>query len=317
MPEANKIKKDEVMVDLDTSGPETEVNLPEEETKEVAANTEQETVKEEVKEEVKTETEKTEDDSKLEDYSRGVQSRIAKLTRKMREAERREQAAIEYAQAVEKKRQIDQERFIKVDSDYTKKFEDNVKIGMESAQKELAMAIEAGDATAQVEANKRIAALAFENAKLEQRKQEIPVAQPTQLADGGKLPPQPTTQDLPAPDPQAEAWAAKNTWFGQDRAMTYTAFEIHKDLVNEGFDPQSTEYYAEVDKRIKVDFPHKFGNTETKQTAKPVQSVASAQRSVKSGRKTVRLTSSQVAIAKKLGVPLEEYAKQIKLTEGA
>jgi hypothetical protein len=317
MPEANKIKKDEVMVDLDTSGPETEVNLPEEETKEVAANTEQETVKEEVKEEVKTETEKTEDDSKLEDYSRGVQSRIAKLTRKMREAERREQAAIEYAQAVEKKRQIDQERFIKVDSDYTKKFEDNVKIGMESAQKELAMAIEAGDATAQVEANKRIAALAFENAKLEQRKQEIPVAQPTQLADGGKLPPQPTTQDLPAPDPQAEAWAAKNTWFGQDRAMTYTAFEIHKDLVNEGFDPQSNDYYAEVDKRIKVDFPHKFGNTETKQTAKPVQSVASAQRSVKSGRKTVRLTSSQVAIAKKLGVPLEEYAKQIKLTEGA
>ena len=317
MPEENKIKKDEVMVDLDTSGPETEVNLPEEVTKEVAANTEQEEVKEETKEEVKTETEKTEDDSKLEDYSKGVQSRIAKLTRKMREAERREAAAVEYAQAVERKRQADQERFSKVDSDFTKKFEENVKIGMESAQKELAMAIEAGDATAQVEANKRIAALAFENAKLEQRKQEIPVAQPTQLADGGKLPPQPTTQDLPAPDPQAEAWAAKNTWFGQDRAMTYTAFEIHKDLVNEGFDPQSKDYYAEVDKRIKVDFPHKFGNTETKQTAKPVQSVASAQRSVKSGRKTVRLTSSQVAIAKKLGVPLEEYAKQIKLTEGA
>ena len=317
MPEENKIKKDEVMVDLDTSGPETEVNLPEEVTKEVAANTEQEEVKEETKEEVKTETEKTEDDSKLEDYSKGVQSRIAKLTRKMREAERREAAAVEYAQAVERKRQADQERFSKVDSDFTKKFEENVKIGMESAQKELAMAIEAGDATAQVEANKRIAALAFENAKLEQRKQEIPVAQPTQLADGGKLPPQPITQDLPAPDPQAEAWAAKNTWFGQDRAMTYTAFEIHKDLVNEGFDPKSTEYYAEVDKRIKVDFPHKFGNSETKQTAKPVQSVASAQRSVKSGRKTVRLTSSQVAIAKKLGVPLEEYAKQIKLTEGA
>ena len=235
----------------------------------------------------------------------------------MREAERREKAAVEYAQAVEKKRQIDQERFIKVDSDYTKKFEDNVKIGMESAQKELAMAIETGDATAQVEANKRIAALAFENAKLEQRKQEIPVAQPTQLADGGKLPPQPTTQDLPAPDPQAEEWAARNTWFGTDKPMTYTAFEIHKDLVAEGYDPQSSDYYAEVDKRIKVDFPHKFGNSETKQTAKPVQSVASAQRSVKSGRKTVRLTSSQVAIAKKLGVPLEEYAKQIKLTEGA
>ena len=316
MPEANKIKKDEVMVDLDTSGPDTEVSLPEDNVEEVveekqeAVSTEQETTEEKPEEEKK-------DDEKLEDYSKGVQSRIAKLTRKMREAERREAAAVEYAQAVERKRQADQERFSKVDSDFTKKYEENVKIGMESAQKELAMAIETGDATAQVEANKRIAALAFENAKLEQRKQEIPVAQPTQLADGGKLPPQPTTQDLPAPDPQAEAWAAKNTWFGQDRAMTYTAFEIHKDLVNEGFDPKSTEYYAEVDKRIKVDFPHKFGNSETKQTAKPVQSVASAQRSVKSGRKTVRLTSSQVAIAKKLGVPLEEYAKQIKLTEGA
>jgi hypothetical protein len=236
----------------------------------------------------------------------------------MREAERREQAAVEYAKAVEQKRLLDQERFKKVDSDYTAKFEESVKSGMDSAQRELASAIESGDATAQVEANKKIATLAFENAKLEQRKQTQPVEQePVQLSDGGKLPPQPTPQDLPAPDPQAEAWAARNTWFGQDRAMTYTAFEIHKDLVNEGFDPQSNEYYAEVDNRIKVDFPHKFGNTETKQTTKPVQSVASANRSVKPGRKTVRLTSSQVAIAKKLGVPLEEYAKQIKITEGA
>ena len=317
MPEENKIKKEDVKVDLDTSGPEVDVNLPEDKEEQVveAGTTEQETVKE-VKQEEPVEEKK--DDEKLEDYSKGVQSRIAKLTRKMREAERREQAAVEYAQAVEKKRLVDQERFQKVDSDFTKKFEENVKTGMESAQKELAMAIESGDATAQVEANKRIAALAFENAKLEQRKQSQPVEQePVQLSDGGKLPPQPTTQDLPTPDPKAEDWAARNTWFGQDRAMTYTAFEIHKDLVNEGFDPQSNEYYAEVDKRIKVDFPHKFGNTETKQTAKPVQSVASANRSVKSGRKTVRLTSSQVAIAKKLGVPLEEYAKQIKLTEGA
>jgi hypothetical protein len=316
MPEANKIKKDEVMVDIDTSGPETEVNLPEEPVQETAP-AEQETVKvETVEEKPETETEKK-NDEELEDYSKGVQSRIAKLTRKMREAERREQAAVEYAKAVEQKRQIDQERFNKVDSDYTKKFEDNVKLGMDSAQKELAMAIEAGDATAQVEANKRIATLSFENAKLEQRKQEQPVVQqPVRLQDGGNIP-QPTVQDLPAPDPQAEAWAGRNTWFGQDRAMTYTAFEIHKDLVAEGFDPQSTEYYAEVDNRIKVDFPHKFGNTDTKHTTKPVQSVASANRSVKSGRKTVRLTSSQVAIAKKLGVPLEEYAKQIKLTEGA
>ena len=318
MPETNKIKKEEVNVDLDTSGPAVDVDLPEEKEEKVveAGTTEQETVKEVKEEPVKEETKK-EDDEKLEDYSKGVQSRIAKLTRKMREAERREQAAVEYAQAVEKKRQSDQERFQKVDSDFTKKFEENIKTGMESAQKELAMAIESGDATAQVEANKRIATLAFENAKLEQRKQTEPVEQkPVQLSDGGRLPEQ-TPQSLPQPDPMAEAWASRNTWFGQDRAMTFTAFEIHKDLVNEGFDPQSSEYYAEVDKRIKVDFPHKFGNTETKQTTKPVQSVASAQRSVKPGRKTVRLTSSQVAIAKKLGVPLEEYAKQIKITEGA
>ena len=318
MPETNKIKKEEVNVDLDTSGPAVDVDLPEDKEEKVVetGTTEQETVKEETEQPVKEETKK-EDDEKLEDYSKGVQARIAKLTRKMREAERREQAAVEYAQAVEKKRQSDQERFQKVDSDFTKKFEENIKTGMESAQKELAMAIESGDATAQVEANKRIATLAFENAKLEQRKQTQPVEQkPVQLSDGGRLPEQ-TPQSLPQPDPMAEAWASRNTWFGQDRAMTFTAFEIHKDLVNEGFDPQSSEYYAEVDKRIKVDFPHKFGNTETKQTAKPVQSVASAQRSVKPGRKTVRLTSSQVAIAKKLGVPLEEYAKQIKITEGA
>jgi len=313
MPEANKIKKDEMMVDIDTSGPETEVSLPEEVVKETAP-VEQETINTETVIETKPETEtETKNDEDLEDYSKGVQSRIAKLTRKMREAERREQAAVEYAQAVEKKRQIDNERFQKVDSAYTKKFEDNVKLGMDSAQKDLAMSIESGDAAAQVEANKRIATLAFENAKLEQKREQQPVVQ-----EPINIPQQPQQpQNLPAPDPQAEDWASKNTWFGQDRAMTYTAFEIHKDLVAEGFDPQSTEYYAEVDNRIKVDFPHKFGTNETKQTAKPVQSVASANRSVKSGRKTVRLTSSQVEITKKLGVPIEEYAKQIKLTEGA
>jgi hypothetical protein len=312
MPEENKIKQEDPKVDLDVSGPEVDISLPEDKEEVVEqSTTEQETV-----EEVKQETEK--EDEKLEDYSKGVQARIGKLTRKLRESERREQAALDYAQAVEKRRQNDQERFQRVDSDYTKKFEENIKTGMESAQKELAMAIESGDATAQVDANKRIATLAFENAKLEQLKQTKPVAQePVQLSDGGNLPTRPTPQDIPAPDPQAEAWASKNTWFGTDKAMTYTAFEIHKDLVNEGFDPKSDEYYSEVDKRIRVDFPHKFGNTETKQTTKPVQSVASASRSVKPGRKTVRLTSSQVAIAKKLGVPLEEYAKQLKNTEGA
>ena len=236
----------------------------------------------------------------------------------MREAERREQAATEYAQALESQRKQDQSRFKKMDTDYWSRFEKNVKTGMESAQKELAGAIESGDAAAQVEANKKIATLAFENAKLEQKKSEpVEEERPVQqLSDGGRLPQQ-TPQNLPDPDPKAEEWASRNTWFGKDRAMTFTAFEIHKDLVNEGFDPKSDDYYKEVDKRIRVDFSHKFDSNAVEHTSKPVQSVASAQRSVKPGRKTVRLTSSQVAIAKKLGVPLEEYAKQIKLTEGA
>ena len=172
------------------------------------------------------------------------------------------------------------------------------------------------DAEAQVAANKRIATLAFENAKLEQTKsaREEQVSKPADV----RAPVQPRTQMQEPSDPKAESWAAKNSWFGQDRAMTYTAFEIHKDLVDkEGFDPQSDEYYAEVDKRIRVDFPHKFAKTDVKQTTEPVQTVASAKRSVRPGRKTVKLTSSQVAIAKKLGVPLEEYAKQIKNTGGA
>ena len=305
-------------VDIDTSGPDATVDIEEqkdesvvetEAPKQETETTEQETVKQESQ------------DDKLEEYSKGVQARIAKLTRKMREAERREQAAIEYAKGVEESRKALESKFKKTDADYVKKFESSISTGMEAAQKELAAAIESGDSKAQVEANKRIATLAFENAKLEQAKaaQEVQTEQP-------KAPTlqQPQTQNLPDtsdpinPDPKAEAWAAKNSWFGTDRAMTYTAFEIHKDLTEkEGFDPKSDEYYAEVDKRIRVDFPHKFGNTEQKQSTAPVQTVASANRSVKPGRKTVRLTSSQVAIAKKLGVPLEEYAKQLKNTEGA
>ena len=317
MPE--EIKKSEKPVDVDTSGPEVDVTVEEPKTEEVVETKEEETRITEVKDETAKEIKKEqkEDDSKLEDYSKGVQSRIAKLTRKMREAERREAAATEYASALEAKRKLDQERFQKVDSDFTKKFEDNIKTGMESAQNELARAIESGDAAAQVEANKRIATLAFENAKLEQRKETAAQESPVQLSDGGQLPKE-TPRQMPQADPMAEDWASRNTWFGQNRAMTFTAFEIHKDLVDkEGFDPKSNEYYAEIDRRIKVDFPHKFDNSGDTQSPRPVQSVASANRSVKPGRKTVRLTSSQVHIAKKLGVPLEEYAKQLKLTEGA
>jgi hypothetical protein len=316
MPEEKKLKPSEIQVDLDTSGPEVDVTL-EESKEETVVDTAPETKTEEVVVEEKQETEKKEDE-KLEDYSKGVQARIAKLTRKMREAERREAAAVEYAAAIEAKRREDQNRFSKVNSDYNAKFEETIKSGMDMAQKQLAAAIEAGDAVSQVEANKKIAELAFEDAKIKQRKTEtVEQEKPVKLSDGGQLPNR-TPQRMPEADPMAEDWAAKNSWFGTDRAMTFTAFEIHKDLVDkEGFDPKSQEYYEEIDKRIRVDFGHKFDNNEAKATTKPVQSVASANRSVKTGRKQVRLTSSQVAIAKKLGVPLEEYAKQLKLTEGA
>ena len=315
--------KEEKMVDLDTSGEGAEINLEEQKDESVveteAPKEEAEAPKEEpieTKQEEETPKEEPKkEDEQLEDYSKGVQARIAKLTRKMREAERQRDAATEYAKSVEEKRQALETRFEKTDADYIKKFETSINTGLEAAQKELAAAIEAGDAQAQVEANKRIATLAFENAKLAQSKEarEAQVTKPSQV----QAPQQPVTQVEPS-DPMAESWAAKNSWFGQDRAMTYTAFEIHKDLVDkEGFDPKSDEYYAEIDKRIRVDFPHKFATSNNKQSTEPVQTVASAKRSVRPGRKTVKLTSSQVAIAKKLGVPLEEYAKQIKNTGGA
>ena len=320
------LEKEQKTVPLDTSGPGAEVIVPEEkdesevETKEkeptvTMTEPEQETKEPEPETVKEIKKEQKQEDSKLEEYSKGVQSRIAKLTRKMREAERQRDSATEYARALEGQRQEDQRKFSRLDTDYWKRFETNVKTGMESAQRELAAAIEAGDSKAQVEANKRIATLAFENAKMEHAKEGR--EENVKLSDGGKLPTQ-TPRELPSQpsDPKAEGWAAKNRWFGQDRAMTFTAFEIHKDLVEkEGYDPQSNEYYEEVDKRIRVDFPHKFGKSETIQTTRPVQSVASANRSVKPGRKTVKLTPSQVAIAKKLGVPLEDYAKQLKLTK--
>ena len=326
-------------VDIDTSGPGAEIDVPEEKDESVV-----ETESKETKQGALTNEENNQNDNKsdnsseksdeqptvqtsetkkkdeeLEKYSKGVQARIATLTRKMREAERREQAAIDYAKAVEEKRKQIESRFQKSDSEYLKKLEANVNSGLDSAKRELAAAIESGDAKSQVDINKRIAELSFEHARLQDKKQKTEVLEkeiPVKLSDGGRLPEQ-TPSELPETDPKAEAWAAKNTWFGQDRAMTFTAFEIHKELVeNEGYDPKSEEYYAEINKRIRVDFPHKFGKTNQQTTSKPVQSVASVNRSVKPGRKIVRLTSSQVAIAKKLGVPLEEYAKQLKITEG-
>ena len=322
MPEEETKKPSEKSVDIDTSGPGAEVDVAEPKDESVVETKETEkepVITEEAPKEEETETvkeikkEQKQDDEQLEEYSKGVQSRIAKLTRKMREAERQRDAATEYARSAEESRKTLEKRFERTDADYMKKFESSVKDGMDSAQKDLARAIESGDAKAQVEANKKIATLAFDNARLQQSKETREEA-PAKPADV-REPQQPSS--YPASDPQADAWAGRNSWFGQDRAMTFTAFEIHKDLVDkEGFDPKSDEYYAEVDKRIRVDFPHKFDKSDNKYSTEPVQTVASAKRSVKPGRKTVRLTSSQVAIAKKLGVPLEEYAKQLKNTKG-
>ena len=322
-------------VDIDTSGPGAEIDIEEKKDEAVVEQPEQETEKKEegtdktfenereTKLEEGGEVEKKEekkDDDKLEDYSKGVQSRIAKLTRKMREAERREKAALDYAKAVEAKRQSAESKYSKVNEDYVKQFENRVKSGLDSAQKELASAIENSDAAAQIEVQKKIAALSIDEARLNALKEQQTTKKEEpapKLKDADNLP-ESTPQSLPTPDPRAEAWATDNSWFGKDRAMTFTAFEIHKDLVErEGFDPQTTEYYDEVDKRIRLEFPHKFDNKD--QTAeKPTQNVASVKRStVRPGRRTVRLTSSQVAIAKKLGVPLDEYAKQLNMKEGA
>ena len=326
---------DNKMVPIDTSGPDAEVDIEEtkdesvvetetqeQETTEQGTDktyeNERETKLEEGGEVKREETKK--DDEQLEEYSKGVQSRIAKLTRKMREAERREKAALEYAKAVEAKRQTAETKFSKVNEDYVKQFETRVKTGLDSAQKELASAIENSDAAAQIEANKKIAALSIDEARLNALKEQQTTTkeEPAPKLSNADPLSESAQKTSPAPDPRAEEWATNNSWFGKDRAMTYTAFEIHKDLTErEGFDPQTDEYYKEVDKRIRLEFPHKFDKKES-QTSKPTQNVASVNRSnTRSNRKTVRLTSSQVAIAKKLGVPLEEYAKQIKITEGA
>ena len=306
-------------VDIDTSGPDTEVELEndskETETPEVEAQQETEVV-EQTEEKVEAKKEPSEDE--LKQYSETVQKRIAKLTKKWREAERQKDEALTYAQRIMEDKKKSEEKLSKLEPNFLKTTEEGIKSGLESAKAKLAAAREAGDINAEVEAQTLISEYAYKQAKFIEAKaqqeeinksRETEVRQPEvnldrrQVAQG-------------TPDPKAEEWASKNTWFGKDTAMTYTAFDLHKKLTEEeGYDPQSDEYYQEIDKRIRLEFPQKFATNEVKETAKPVQTVASAKRSTKSGRKTVRLTPSQVAIAKKLGVPLEEYAKQLNITK--
>jgi hypothetical protein len=260
-----------------------------------------------------TKLDKKEEGDEVKEYSEGVQKRIAKLTRKMREAERQKEEAIAFAESTNKQKNELEGRLSKLDKSYTSEFETRVKTNMQAARQALKTAIESQDVEGQVAAQEQIANLTMDGARLRAMK-AAEEAKPKEV----KVNPQQTrTQQS---DPMAEAWASENTWFGNDSAMTYTAFDIHKQLVEkEGFDPKSREYYEEVDKRIRVEFPHKFDKMESNSTerAKPAQNVASAKRSSSTGRrKTVRLTQSQVAIAKRLGVPLEEYAKQKQITEG-
>ena len=286
----------------------------------------QEEVKENIEvEQVTQETEtepletKKEEKDELKDYSDGVQKRIAKLTRKMREAERQREEAVVYAQSVTQEKNQAIKRLYRLDKSYVSEFESRVTNSLAAAKLALKNAIESQDVDAQISAQEQLATLSVENARLNALKiAEKDVAPQERQVN---INPQRQQQQSQQSDPRAEDWASKNGWFGNDSAMTYTAFDIHKKLVEEeGYDPKSDEYYEEVDSRIRLEFPHKFDKVEqnTTRKARPAQNVASANRSATTGRKkTVKLSPSQVAIAKRLGVPLEDYAKQLNnITEG-
>jgi len=264
----------------------------------------------------------------LDDYSEGVNKRIAKLTRKMREAERQKEEAITYAQTIKQQADRMKGQYENLGGHYTKELEGKVEAGTAAAKASYKEAVEAGDIDKQVAAQQALAQLAMEEARLNQiknhqeRLQKTPQQPQQPQQNYAQMAQQmPTQQDISQAaqqiDPKAEDWSTKNPWFGTDNAMTYTAFDIHRKLVEEeGFDPASNEYYSEVDKRIRLEFPHKFDTVEESTTTAPVQNVASAKRPATKGRrKTVKLTPSQVAISKRLGVPLEEYAKQLAAKE--
>ena len=312
------MQEEEKTVDIDTSGPDTEVELPEtkEEVNETTNdNTESTDTSEKPSEQLDVQDNKeneeqkdTEQKKELDDYSDGVKRRIAKLTKKMREAERREEAATLYAKGVLDEQEKLKARLAKVDTNYVSELEGRIKSGMEAAVAKLAKARDENNIKDEVAAQAEIARLGYEEARLGDLKsrqtkvEEKPILQPEEYV-------QPVQRRV---DPRAQEWAEKNTWFNKDVVMTEGAKAIHRQLVEEeGYDPinQPEEYYSEIDKRISLEFPHKFAKKET-ETTKPTQTVASATRSSKTGRKTQRLTPSEVAIAKKLGVPLDKYAEQ-------
>jgi hypothetical protein len=260
-------------------------------------------------EQAKTTETKTDD---LSEISESVQKRIDKLTRRYREAERREQAAVEFAKGLQKKYSDYEKKFDTADNNYLKEFDARVDAQREQVKIKLKAAIEANDPNKIMEANDELTQLAVqkEKAKLQMADREI---RAKQLEEQRKLEVEEAKVQkenvvVPKPSEKAKSWATKNTWFGDDKIMTQAAFSIHEELVGSGVEVESDEYYNEIDKRMKGYFPHRFVVEEQR---KPVQTVASAGRK-QEGRRTVRLTKSQVAIAKKLGVPLEEYAKYVK-----
>jgi hypothetical protein len=318
-------------VDIDTSGPEVDVELEDTSNpeSEVIETVEQEAApKAEKPSDAKVATEsqaastspqETSGENKpqkdeLEDYSKDVQRRIAKLTKKWREAERQKDEALKYAEVIKIEKEATLKRYSVLEGASVKDREARIASGLQAAKAKLSEARINQDMNAEVDAQRDIARLGYEEARLMEAKSALESAPKQQTQPNINL--NRSVEQEVRPDPKAESWGSKNKWFGSDSAMTYTAFDIHKKLVDdEGYDPASDEYYAEIDKRIRLEFPHKFDKNATTETTRPTQVVASAKRSVKPGRKTVRLTPSQVAIAKKLGVPLEEYAKQLNITK--
>ena len=300
----------EELVPIDDSGPEVDVELPEDAVPSFEAVTPSKPILENEPEEA---VEAVEEKDEHEEYSKNVKKRIDKLTGRLREAERREQAATQYAKNVHKENATLKEQKQNIDSNYIIAEANRITAETEATKSLLKSANEEQNTEKQVEAQQKLAALAVEAQRVQALNQSRAVQEQQVVA------PQQFSQDYPQeqqprpapPDPKAESWAEDNSWFGEDRAMTMTSFVIHQDLLNEGFDAASNEYYSEIDKRIRDEFPHRFDEVAS-QTNRPVQAVAPAKRSAKIGRKTVRLTPSQVAIAKKLGVPLDEYAKYVE-----
>jgi|TARA_Y100000289_G_scaffold62424_1_gene71605 hypothetical protein len=283
-----------------------EVEVAEEETQEEQA--EQETV-EQVSEE--GEEQKDEKEEELDQYSKNVRDRISKITQKYRDEEAQRIAAVEFAQKVKEQNDELRQRLTALDQSYVGEFGTRIQSQIDAAKVAYQKAYDEGDADAMFEAQKNLSRLALEEAQVEQAKkrQEQQAAAPKQEQPQQ----QPQQQAAPKPDPKAEAWAAKNEWFGQDQTMTYAAFGIHRQLIeDEGFDPSSDEYYTELDRRVRSEFPQKFGGSKDKGPRVASAESTASKSSTKKGRRTVKLTPSQIQIAKRLNVPLEEYAKYVK-----